>query len=95
MMPVIIYNLLSSIKILSNAIGAFGSRCVKGITANRKRCAQYMKESVGLATVLNPYIGYKKAAVLAKEAEMTGKNIYELALEKKILAQDKLNELLG
>ncbi len=94
MMPVIIYNLLNSVDILTNGISAFVERCLVGISAGQERCREYMQQSVGLATVFCPYIGYSKAAALAQEAEQTGKNIYELAVEKGILAEDKIKEIL-
>ncbi len=94
MMPVIIYNLLNSVDILTNGIQSFVKRCLTGISADKERCREYMQQSVGLATVFCPYIGYQKAAALAHESEQTGKNIYELALEKGILAEDKLKEIL-
>jgi aspartate ammonia-lyase len=94
MMPVIIHNLLGSLKILTNGIRVFVERCVSGISADSERCREYMRQSVGLATVFNPYIGYKKAAELAQEAEKSGKNIYELAVEKKILTEEKIKEIL-
>lgn len=79
--PVINYNLLSSVKILTNGVGAFTERSVKGIKANRKRCAEYFENSVGLATLLNRYIGYEEAAIIAKESERRGKTIREVLKE--------------
>jgi aspartate ammonia-lyase len=95
MMPVIIHNLLTSLGILTNGIRTFTRRCLAGITADRERCRRYMQQSVALATVFSPYIGYKRAAALAKEAEASGKNVYELAVEKKILPEEKIREILA
>lgn len=95
MMPVIIHNLLDSLKLLTNGIDVFTKRCISGISADADRCSKHMQQSVGLATVFCPYIGYKKAAALAQEAERTGKNIYELAVEKEVLAEDKIKEILA
>ena len=61
MMPVINYNVLQSIEILTNAIEAFAKKCVKGIAADKKRCLEHFEKSAGLATVLNPVIGYEKS----------------------------------
>ncbi|MFQ5441246.1 MAG: aspartate ammonia-lyase [Thermodesulfobacteriota bacterium] len=93
--PVINYNILQSIKILTNAISAFSEKCVKGIEADRKRCEQYFESSVGLATVLNPFIGYEKAAGVAKESATTGKTIKEVVIEKGIMGEKEWKRLLA
>lgn len=85
MFPVINYNLLQSIEILTNSIGIFTGKCVKSITADKDRCRSFLEKSVGLATVLNVFIGYDKAALVAKEAAETGKTIKEVAIERGIL----------
>jgi aspartate ammonia-lyase len=72
----------------------FDRRCVSGISANAQRCRQYMQQSVGLATVFNSYIGYKKAAELAQEAERSGKNIYQAAVEKGFMTEDEIRQIL-
>jgi len=92
--PVINYNILQSIKILTRALTAFTERCVKGIEADRERCKKYFESSVGLATVLNPFIGYEKAAVVAKESALTGKTIKEAVLEKGIMTEKEWRRLL-
>ncbi len=95
MMPVIVHNILSSTRILTNGGNAFCRRCVKGISANPERCLEYMHRSVALVTALAPYIGYQEAAKLAKESECSGKSVYDLALEKKILSAEQLREVLS
>ncbi len=92
--PVINHNILQSIKILTNALTAFTGRCVKGIEADRERCEKYFESSVGLATVLNPFIGYEKAAAVAKESVMRGKTIKEVVLEKGIMTEKEWKRLL-
>jgi aspartate ammonia-lyase len=94
MMPVINFNLQQGIHILTNAITVFTDKCVKGITVDRTRCAYYFEASVGMATILNPHIGYAKAAELAKESVKTGKTIVELIREQKILTEAQLKEIL-
>jgi len=69
--------------------------CIKGITANKKRCEFYAQSTVSLATALNPYIGYAKAAEIAKESVATGKTIIEIAREKGWLSQDQIREILN
>jgi len=95
MMPVINHNLLHSLDILKNAVKVFTERCVKGIKADRKRCKEMAEKSIGLATVLNPLIGYELAAKVAKEAVATGKTIREAVLEKGILSRKEIDRVLA
>lgn len=95
MMPVIIYNLMQSMEILKNMIRVFKERCVDGITADVERCRYYAEHSLGLATALNPYIGYERAAKLAVESFKTGRSIKELVLEKGYLQKGELEEILA
>jgi aspartate ammonia-lyase len=94
MMPVIAHNVLSSIEMLRNFLPVFTERCVKGITADADRCRQYFEASVGLATILNPYIGYAKAAEVAKESVATGKTLRQLILEKGLMTEADLERAL-
>ena len=94
MLPLIAYNLLQSIEILSSAVKVFTEKCVAGITANIEKCASTVDKSIALVTPLVPIIGYDKAAAIAKEARETGKTIREIALEKKILPEKELDKLL-
>jgi len=94
MTPVISHNLLGAAAILANSIDAFTSKCVVGIKADKKRCAAYFERSMGLATVLNVFVGYEKAAEVAKEARRTGKSIKETALEKGIMTEDEWKTLM-
>lgn len=94
MMPVMIHNILMSIEILKNAITSFDKRCIDGIEANEKQCEKFMHESLAMATVLNPVIGYAKAAEVSKEAHRTGRTIREVILEKKILSEKDLDKIL-
>jgi fumarate hydratase class II/aspartate ammonia-lyase len=94
MMPVIAYKLLDSLQILANAVGIFATRCVKGIEANAGRCRAYAERSLGLATALNPYIGYRAAAEAVKESLATGKPIREVVLAKGLLSAEQLDRIL-
>lgn len=94
MMPTITYNALQSIQILTSTLREFDQRCVSGITANEDRCAFYAESTVSLATALNPYIGYAKAAELVKESIATGKGILSLAREKELLTDEQITEIL-
>ena len=94
MMPTMSYSVLQSITILANMLRQFTDKCISGITANDSRCNFYAQATVSLATALNPYIGYAKAAEIAKEAVATGRSIIEIAREKKLLSEKEINEIL-
>jgi aspartate ammonia-lyase len=93
--PIIVYNLLSSMMLLKNAAIVLANRCVNGITANRERCANYVKNSIGIVTALNPVLGYERSSSIAKEALESGRGVYELVLEKGWLSQAELDEMLS
>lgn len=94
MEPLIAYNLFTSIDILRRACRTLGERCVAGITANRERCRQYVEDSIGLVTALNPVLGYERASEIAKEALESGGSVYQIVLKKGYLEQEELEDLL-
>ncbi len=94
MMPVMGVVTLESVRLLANSSHAFVDFCVLEMEANPEACEASVEKSLSMVTSLNPHIGYEKAAQLAKEAFKTGKTIRELCLEKKILPESTLNEVL-
>jgi len=94
MMPTMSYSMLQSITILTNMLRPPTEKCIAGITANNQRCNFYVQATVSLATALNPYIGYAKAADIAKEAVASGRSIIEIAREKKLLSEKEIKEIL-
>ena len=94
MMPTMAYNVLQSVTILANTLRQFDEYCVHGITANEPRCQLYAQSTVSLATALNPYIGYAKAAEIVKESVATGRSIIEIARAKKLLSEEEIAEIL-
>jgi aspartate ammonia-lyase len=94
MMPVIAFNLLMSLGILTNDLRVLGERCVDGITASEERCRWYVENSVALVTALNPRIGYARAAELAKRAMAKGKTIRETIIEEKLLDPDEVTKVM-
>ena len=94
MMPTMAHNLLQSITILTNTLRELDHRCVRGIQVNWERCAYFAGSTVALATALNPYIGYAKAAALVKESVATGKSIVELARAQNLLTEEQINVIL-
>ncbi len=94
MMPVMIYNLLQSIEILSNSAANFRIRLVQGLLANPSKCENTIERSLAMVTALAPEIGYEKAASLAKKAYLENKTIREVVLAKKTLPEKRLKKLL-
>jgi len=94
MMPVMAYNLLQSIELLSRAARVFADRCVAGIEANRQRCESLVEQSLAMCTSLAPLIGYDTAADIAKESFQTGKTVRQIALERRVLAAAELDKAL-
>jgi aspartate ammonia-lyase len=95
MMPVIAFNLLMSLTVMTNSLGALSRLCVEGIGANEERCRWYVEHSVSLVTALNPKIGYAHAAEIAKRAIAAGKSIREICTEEGILSSEEVEEVLN
>ncbi len=95
MTPVIMYNMLFSIQILSNYIPVFTKKCVQGITVNEKQCSQYLEKNPSLATLLSPYIGYLEAAKIAKQAQAENRSVKEIALEKGLLKPEEIEKIFS
>ncbi len=94
MLPVIAYNLLQSITLLGNAAHLFADRVVASFTVNRQRTASLVAQNPILATVLNPIIGYEKAAQIAKKAYTEGRPLKDVAAEITNLSKEELDRLL-
>jgi len=93
MLPVIAYNLLQSIDLLSTGTTLLSEKCINGIRANREKCADNIEKSLAMATYLVPHIGYDKAAAIANKAHKAGKTIIEIAREEKILPENELTKI--
>jgi aspartate ammonia-lyase len=94
MMPTMAYSVLTSITIMTNMLRQFTEFCIKGITVNEKRTDFYVQSTVSLATALNPYIGYAKAAEIAQESVATGNSIIEIARSRGELTEAQIKEIL-
>jgi fumarate hydratase class II len=94
MMPVMAYNLLQSIELLSRAARVFADRTVAGLEADRARCEGLVEQSLAMCTSLAPLIGYDKAADIAKESFKTGKTVRQVALERKVMSEQELTKSL-
>lgn len=95
MEPVIAQSLFESINLLTNGLHTLRVECVDGITANKEHLKKEVENSIGIVTALNPYIGYKNATKIAKEALETGKSVYQLVIEHKLLSKEKLDDILN
>ena len=93
MMPVVAFNLLHEIEILSNALDSFTRLCLAGIKADEERCRAFAESSMSIVTVLNPHIGYAAAAEIAKEYLASGKSIRRIILDRGLLTEDQLDRI--
>jgi len=92
--PVIIFNVLNSIRLLSDACESFTDNCVAGIEANEINIKKHLENSLMLVTALNPHIGYDNAAKVAKKAHKENKTLKEAAIELGLLTSEKFDEVV-
>ena len=93
--PVITFNTLQSMRILTRAMEVLTERCIVGITANEAHCRSLVTNSIGIITALNPYIGYQNATRIAKRALESGRGVTELVLEEGLLTLADLDDILA
>ena len=91
---IITESLFESLTWLKNAIETLTSECILGITVNKERCYEMVKNSIGIVTALNPIIGYKKSTKVAKEAHATGRSVYDIVIEQGIMSKEELDKAL-
>ncbi len=94
MMPVIARNLLESIRLLANAARVMARKCVAGIEGDAERARQLLERNVIVVTALNPHIGYDAGSSVAKEAYATGRTVREVVLQRGLLTEEELDDLL-
>jgi len=94
MEPIIAQSIFESMEMLKNGMATLTHRCIKGITANADHCRRQVQNSIGIVTALVPVLGYETCSALAKEALDQNRSVGELALEKNLLSQDELDNLL-
>ncbi|MGL1887123.1 MAG: class II fumarate hydratase [Reichenbachiella sp.] len=90
--PMMIYNLLNSARLIGDACESFNDNCAVGIEPNHAVIEEKLEKSLMLVTALNPYIGYEKAAKIAKKAHKEGKTLREAALELEFLTNEQFDE---
>ncbi|MEH6652352.1 MAG: lyase family protein, partial [Motiliproteus sp.] len=94
MEPLIAYNVLESIRMLTQAMDMLKNRCIRGITANKDRCQELVDQSIGIITAVVPYIGYENSTRIAKAALESGRGVLELIREEELMTEEALNEVL-
>lgn len=94
MMPVMADIAIESIRLLAAATKVFTEKALEKMAANESNCSEAIERSLAMATGLNPYVGYEKAAAIAKEAFKTGKTVRNVCIEKNILKQEDLERAL-
>jgi len=94
MMPVMGYNLLQSIRILSNGVRMFANKCCAGLKVNEGVCRQSLERNLALATSLAPHIGYDRAADIAKQAYESGKTVRDIAKKSLDFSPEELEKIL-
>lgn len=90
--PMMVANVLRSIRLLGDSSKAFTTNCVEGIVANKERIDKLLHESLMLVTALNPHIGYDKAALIAKTAHKNNSTLKETAIKLGILTEEQFKE---
>ncbi|RPJ99762.1 Fumarate hydratase class II [Bacillus subtilis] len=92
--PVIIYNFLQSVQLLSDGIKSFHDHCAVGIEPNEKTIKENLSNSLMLVTALNPYIGYENSAKIAKFAHKEGLTLKEAAVQLELLTEEQFDEMV-
>ncbi len=95
MEPVIGQALFESVSLLNNACLALADKCVKGITVNRDVCENFVLNSIGIVTYLNPFIGHHEGDIVGKICAQTGKSVRDVVLERQLLSETELDEILS
>lgn len=93
-MPMMIYNFLQSVRLLSDAIISFDEHCASGIIANKEKMKENLDKSLMLVTALNPHIGYEKAAEVAKTAHKKNLSLKEAAVELGYLSEEEFDNII-
>ena len=94
MEPIIAYSLFQSINIISNGCYTLADKCFNGIIANIEKCREFVDNSIGIITVLVPFLGYEVCSTIAKQAFETGKSVRTILLEQGHITQNELDEML-
>ncbi len=92
--PLIVYNLLSSLRMMTNAIRMLTERCIWGVSVNREHCEKMVRESVAVVTAFSPHIGYENAARIAKKALAENLNVVDLIEQENLLSTERIQAIM-
>ena len=92
--PVIVYNLMSSLRMLSKAIIMLTERCIGGITVNSDHCEQLVKDSIGVITAFSPHIGYENATRVAGRALTEKRGVVDIIREERLLDDVRIDAIM-
>lgn len=95
MEPVIAQSMFESIELLSNACVNLRDKCIDGITVNKEICENYVFNSIGIVTYLNPFIGHHEGDIVGKICATTGRSVREVVLERGLLTEEQLDDILS
>lgn len=95
MCPLIAYNILQSMKILTNALKMFRGSCIDDIKADEERCLELLHRSTAIATALNPYLGYQVVSKIVKESLKNNATIKDTVLKHNLIDETNLNKILS
>jgi len=95
MCPIMAYNILQSMKLLTNTLKMFRELCIDGIKANEERCLELLHNSTAIATALNPYLGYQAVSKIVKESVKNNATIKDTTLRYKLVDEKDLNKILS
>jgi aspartate ammonia-lyase len=90
MEPVIVFNILQSMRMLSRGMTVLREKCISGIEADEDRCRELLEHSLVAVTALNPYIGYAEASRVAKKALKSRCSLREIVLDEKLMTEEQL-----
>jgi aspartate ammonia-lyase len=93
--PVIVFNLMSSLRMMTNAIVMLTERCIRGITVNRDHCERLVNDSIGVITAFSPYIGYENATRVAGRALIEKRGVVEIIREERLLSEERLAAIMN
>ena len=95
MLPIIIDKLIESIRLTTEVIGQFNNLCVKGVKANKERCAYHLEKSTAYATILVPYLGYDIVSKIVKKSISEGKTLREIVVGESYLTENDFNKIIN
>jgi len=94
MEPLIVYNILSSLRMMTRTTNMLTEKCIRGITANKEHCEKLVYDSIGIVTAFNPFIGYEKSSAVAKKALAENLSVVDIIREEKLLDDAKIDEIM-